>query len=257
MSNEEEQHWMSKASIEKPIVVSEFPKSGGSWIVSMLGKALWIPCRDIYVQPGFNLFDFRQHPWYSDVDVPDHPVQSVIKSHELPGSAAVAVDATQVHLVRDGRDVVVSKYFFERDFCVKNGIIESFDHDFDAFVEHQSREWAHYVTRWEDQPDVVTIRYESFLANPVGELGALVATLTGVTLEGDFLADVVAQFTRERFSASLDSAFKHNTFVRKGIRGDWINHFSEKNVRAFQAGAGEALCRLGYESNSAWGIENA
>lgn len=248
---------MIRTSIAKPIVVSEFPKSGGSWIVSMLGKAIGVPCRDIYVQPGFDLFDFRQHPWYRDVDVPDHPTQSVIKSHELPGSAAVTFDAQQVHLVRDGRDVIVSKYFFERDFCVKNGILESFDQTFGAFVERESRAWANYVTCWLEQPEVITIRYESFLADPVGELGDLVTVLTGVVLDREYLVDVVAQFTRERFAASLDSAFKHNTFVRKGIRGDWMNHFGEEDVQAFQAGAGDVLCRLGYETDSNWEMANA
>lgn len=238
---------MSKPSITKPVVVSEFPKSGGSWIVSLLGDALEVPRRDIYVRPGFDLFDFRKHPWYVDMEIPDHPVQSVIKSHELPGSAAITFDARQIHLIRDGRDVVVSRYFFERDFCVKNGILASFDESFESFVERQSREWAHYVTSWQARPDVITIRYEAFLVDPVGELGALVTALTGVTLDVEYLGEVVSRYTRERFSASLDSAFKHNTFVRKGVSGDWVNHFSEKDVRAFQGGAGDALRMLGYQ----------
>lgn len=240
---------MSSLSISKPVVVSEYPKSGGSWIVSMLGKALGVPCRDIYMQPGFDLFDFSQHPWYVGVDVPDFPMRSVIKSHELPGSRAIPFDASQVHLVRDGRDVVVSKYFFERDFCVKNGIMDSFDQTFESFVEKEARQWANYVLNWLNQPDVVTIRYESFLAAPAAELGALVTALTGSTLDEGTLEDVVAQFTRERFSASLASTFKHNTFVRKGVQGDWVNHFGQRDVEAFEAGAGDALRRLGYEAD--------
>jgi len=247
-----EQSGMNKIGITKPVVVSEFPKSGGSWIVSMLGKALGVACRDIYMQPGFDLFDFSQHPWYVGVEVPDFPTQSVIKSHELPGSLAIPFDVTQVHLVRDGRDVVVSKYFFERDFCVKNGIIESFDQSFESFVASESRSWANYVSSWLEQPGVLTIRYESFLADPAGELGALVKALTGATLDEDVLLGVVGQFTRERFSASLASTFKHNTFVRKGVRGDWVNHFNEMDELAFEAGAGHALRRLGYETDTSW-----
>lgn len=248
---------MSRMTISKPVVVSEFPKSGGSWIVSMLGKALGVPCRDLYVRPGFDLFDLRQHPWYRDVDVPDHPTRSVIKSHELPNSQAVPFEVTQVHLVRDGRDVVVSKYFFERDFCVKNGILDSFDQSFESFVERESRQWADYVSSWLAQTDVVTIRYESFLADPVGELGALVTTLTGETLDEESLASVVAQFTRERFAAALDSTFKHNTFVRKGVHGDWMNHFGEKDLQAFELGAGDVLRRLGYDTDGHRGASNA
>lgn len=244
---------MSETSILKPVVVSEFPKSGGSWIVSMLGKALGLPCRDIYMQPGFDLFDYSQHPWYLGVDVPDFPPQCVIKSHEPPDSPAISFDVTQVHLVRDGRDVVVSKYFFERDFCVQNGIIDAFDQTFESFVERESRKWGEYVSSWLAQPDVLTIRYESFLADPVGELGALVTALTGEPLDEDTLVDVVARFTRDRFSASLAATFKHNTFVRKGVKGDWVNHFGESDVQAFEEGAGNVLRRLGYETGQGAG----
>jgi len=37
--------------------------------------------------------------------------------------------------MRDGRDVVVSKYFFEKEFCVKNAILKEFSIPFDDYVE--------------------------------------------------------------------------------------------------------------------------
>lgn len=207
-----------------------------------------VPCRDIYVKPGFDLFDVRKHPWYSDVETPDFPVASVIKSHELPGSLAFDFDATFVHLVRDGRDVITSRFFFDRDFCVKNGLSESFDEEFGAYAERQAREWATYVGAWKGQPGVTTISYETFLADPVKELGALVETLTGFSPPPEYLEAVVSRFTREAFSASLDSAFKHNTFVRKGVSGDWKNHFSSTDLATFLAVAGGALEAFGYPS---------
>jgi len=39
------------------IVVTEYPKSGATWVVSMLGDALQLPKRDIYVNEAFGLFD--------------------------------------------------------------------------------------------------------------------------------------------------------------------------------------------------------
>jgi hypothetical protein len=247
---------IDKLKILKPIVISEFPKSGGSWIVSMLGDALQIPCRDIYMRSGFDLFDGKKHPWYQGADEFDFPMQCVIKSHEKPNSGAINFDATQVHLFRDGRDVVVSKYFFDKDFCVKNGITSSFEDDFDSFVEKTSHEWANYVHAWHEQSTVSSIRYERFLADPAGEVGALIFEMFAEELDKSYLDGVVSRFTRAKFSASLDAAFSHNTFVRKGVAGDWRNHFSEKNVAAFKSIAGNVLIELGYERDQKWHSKN-
>jgi len=243
---------IDKSKILKPIVISEFPKSGGSWIVSMVGDALQIPCRDIYMRPGFDLFDGKKHPWYQGAAEFDFPVQCVIKSHEKPNSRAINFDVTQVHLFRDGRDVVVSKYFFDKDFCVKNGITSSFDDDFDSFVEKTSYEWASYVLAWREQSDVGGVRYEQFLADPAKEVGALIFEIFGENMDESYLDNVASRFTRDKFSASLNAAFSHNTFVRKGVAGDWRNHFSEKNASAFKSIAGDALIDLGYEKDRKW-----
>src|SRR5688572_21416079 len=130
------------------IVVTEYPKSGGSWVVSMLGSALQLPKRDIYVGDGFDLFDVTKHPWYENASSHRLPQACVIKSHELPGSPAITFPAQFVHMVRDGRDVAVSKYFFEKEFCVLNGIYERFDIPFDAYVPQVAQEWRDYVSAW-------------------------------------------------------------------------------------------------------------
>jgi hypothetical protein len=39
---------------------------------------------------------------------------------------------------------------------------------------------------------------------------------------------------------------------RKGIAGDWVNHFSPRHAEAFDANFGDLLIRLGYEDNSDW-----
>lgn len=239
--------------IEKSIILTEFPKSGGSWITSMLGDALQIPQRDLYVRPGFDLFDIKKHPWYSDANNLDFPERSVVKSHELPGSKLIDFDATYIHLVRDGRDVVVSKWFFDKEFCIQNGISTSFEEDFGEYVEKTARDWANYVLAWTEKP-VVTIRYEEFLSNPVHYLGSLLIAIGYVNFSRKELEDTVSKFTKEKFKASLGEVFKHNTFVRKGISGDWRNHFSEENVVTFKRVAGDALLSLGYEVNSDWNI---
>jgi Sulfotransferase domain len=202
----------------KPIILTEYPKSGGSWITSMIGGALGLFKRDIYMRPGFNLFDTTKHPWYQNGAALDFPKASVIKSHELPNSELIDFDATFVHLVRDGRDVIVSRWFFDKDFMVKNGIVSSFDKKFDDYVEEKAIEWASYVTAWSNL-GFLTIRYEDFLSEPHPALGKTIKQISGVDMPSSILKHAISVNTREKFSESLSKTFQHNTFVRKGIAG--------------------------------------
>ena len=43
-----------------------------------------------------------------------------------------------------------------------------------------------------------------------------------------------------------------NNFLRKGIAGDWKNHFNEEAANIFHHYAGETLIKLGYEINDDW-----
>jgi hypothetical protein len=225
------------------LVVTEYPKSGATWLVSMLGDALGWPKRDIYVRPGFSLFDVRKVPWYRDCPVPDCPDPCVIKSHELPGSALVDFPATYIHLYRDGRDVAVSKYFFEKDFLVKNEITPAFDKTFAQFLEETARSWAQYVRAWSSEP-VIAISYEALLRNPLQELARLLRELNA-SPGSRAVAGAVEANTPRKLAASL-SGFRHNTFVRKATAGDWKNHFSAEDLRVFDALAGRELAMLGY-----------
>jgi hypothetical protein len=42
------------------------------------------------------------------------------------------------------------------------------------------------------------------------------------------------------------------SFLRKGIVGDWRNHFSAEAAVVFDAHAGSALIELGYEPDRSW-----
>lgn len=226
------------------IVVTEYPKSGGSWVVSMLGSALGLPKRDVYIGNGYDRFDVSKHPWYAGAPDFNLTESCVIKSHELPGSTWLAFPAQFIHMVRDGRDVVVSKYFYEKDFCVANGIYESFDEPFDLYVPRVAREWRDYVLAWLDVCPL-TYRYEDFLRDPFAALKQALVDLEGVVADERIHAAVAAN-TKEEFSRSLEKVFKYSSFVRKATAGDWRQYFSDEHIRVFEQIAGDALDRLGY-----------
>lgn len=234
----------------KRIVVSEYPKSGGTWIVSMLGDALRLPKRDIYVGDDYRAFDVRQHPWYAGAASLGLTESCVIKSHELPNSSLLNFPAQYIHLVRDGRDVVVSKYIYDKEFCVRNGIYEQFEVSFDDYLVRVAVEWRDYVLAWlEVAPH--TCQYEDFLQDPFGFLRTVLTKL-GTPVPDSQIRYAVEANTKDAFRRALDKAFKYNTFVRKGTAGDWRNHFTEANKETFKEIAGDALIRFGYETNTIW-----
>jgi hypothetical protein len=216
----------------------------------MLARALAIPPRDIYINDGYKIFDVTTHPWYKGSESHGLTESCVIKSHELPDSPLHNFPAHYIHLVRDGRDVVVSKYFFEKEFCVNNGILPGFDMTFDDFVEKTSLEWSNYVAAWM-KTSAIVCKYEDLLEDTVSALGRLCSSL-GVIVSRETLEDCVKVYTRDNFRKALDNTFKHNTFVRKGISGDWKNHFSEIHKKIVKEYAGSVLSMSGYEKNSEW-----
>ena len=42
---------------------------------------------------------------------------------------------------------------------------------------------------------------------------------------------------------------------RKGVAGDWRNHFTQAHVDEFKTRYGDLLVRLGYEQSADWGLE--
>lgn len=234
------------------IVVSEYPRSGGSWVVSMLGDALSLPKRDIYVDDNYKSksLDVRKHPWYVEAPHLGLTESCVIKSHEPPSSSLVGFPARFIHLVRDGRDVIVSKFFYEKDFCVQNGIYERFDVSFDEYVPRVAIEWREYVLSWLDKHSI-TCRYENFLQDPCAAVTNVLTGL-GMTVPHSQISHAVEANTKDNFRRALDKINRHNTFIRRGIAGDWRNHFNNKHIEIVKEIAGDALILFGYEQDLCW-----
>jgi hypothetical protein len=239
------------------IIVTEYPKSGATWIVSMLGDALHLSKRDIYVSDQHRWLensakgiDLRQHPWFVGSASLNLTDCCVIKSHELPNSPLINFPAQFIHLIRDGRDVVVSKYFYERDFSVANGIYERFDVSFDDYVLQMATEWRNYVRAWMEY-DIAMFKYEDFLLDPPNTLQSVLDELGLVAKDEDVYQAVNAN-TKSKLKEALDKAHKHNTFIRKGVAGDWKHYFSADHVSVFKELAGDVLIQLGYETSSNW-----
>ncbi len=228
-------------------VVNEFPKSGGTWVGQMLGRALGVP------------FPRNRFPV---------PRTSIMHGHYLSPRGMENV----VVVWRDGRDVMVSWYhqqlvpheFNERQVARSRKELPLRDYgdvysNLPAFIEYSftrphspAFSWTDFVRRWHPREGAVHVRYEDLRRDAAGELRRMVASLTGKELGSEEAAAIADEFSFERQSGRPSGQENKGSFLRKGIVGDWRDQFSPEARRVFDRYAGEELVTLGYERDRSW-----
>lgn len=232
-----------------------FPKSGTVWLCQLMGTALGVPYPREYRSPIAMAAVIHAH-WRFD---PSFPSSAYIR--------------------RDGRDVVVSRYFYYVRALTGQGKPRRarrlhaifhrlygprFDPD-DArgnlprFIEAQFAEplgsaglaWHQHIEDWWDRPRVTHVSYEQLLEDPVPIVTKLMDALGG---RGD---PRIARATVDRWSFAtttqrLAGDEDRQSFQRKGVAGDWRNHFSREAGEVFDSCTGDALIDLGYETDRDW-----
>jgi hypothetical protein len=229
------------------LLVSEYPKSGGSWIASMVGDGLDLP------------FPRNRMPTVR---------RCILHGHLLPGPRRPRT----LVVWRDGRDVIVSWYFHclfmnerenhdlvretRRVFPVVDP--EDVRANLPRFIEfafdrqpHPGFSWSAFVSAWADAPQALHTSYEAMRADPEAELGRVLDEL-GARVDRRRVADIVERHSFARVAGRAAGTEARDSFLRKGVVGDWMNHFSAEARRVFDDRAGDALIRLGYESDRAW-----
>jgi len=194
--------------------------------------------------------------------------------------AAICPDAKVVHIVRDGRDVAVSSVHHQWNNATDQGgrrkltrekvaKREAYREDPDTFrasgesiftgehVAEIARSWSTSVSRAMADADLLgdnyyQVRYEDLLAEPVGEVRRLLEFLEADAGE-EVARECVKAASFEQLSGGRTQGEEDSSsFYRKGIAGDWKDHFTEEDRRAFKEEAGELLIRLGYERDLDW-----
>ena len=230
-----------------PVVLSEYPKSGGTWLSQMLAAALDIP------YPRNRLPMLRRqviHGCYLKVS---------------PGAPTVVV-------WRDGRDTMVSFYYhlvFDKPITSKK-FSDRLREDLGIENPHAIREnlprfiewafqggypgysWADFYDAWKHRSGYVETSYERLKADPQDELARVIEELGLGSVSDARLAEVVDEFSFSRQSNREAGEEDVTSFVRKGIVGDWKNVFSPEARKIFDRYAGEELVALGYEPSRSW-----
>ncbi len=234
-------------------LVTEFPKSGGSWMCQMISECLSIP------------FPRNKRPAIKNLGKP-----CVLHGHLSYNSNFKNV----VCVIRDGRDVMVSAYYhslFHNDrnvhWLVDKRRAELCFSDYDnikdnlpTFIEYMFSKgsgsvfrytWDKFNLSWNDK-NIPIVRYEDLLDNCAATLQKTLFKLIGKNISYDRISNTVEKYSFKNVAQRNRGEEDCNSFIRKGIYGDWKNKFTRKACKVFDYYAGDALLKLKYENNRRW-----
>jgi hypothetical protein len=182
------------------------------------------------------VFD-RLRPRAYLVDKTPTNVPYVPKIRELFPKAKLIV----IH--RDGRDVVVSdKFHLKRTYDKA----EAFEERVLKWRRAMELE-AEYVGPY----GIFQTSYEDMKERPREIVGKLMDFLQLPTSE-TVLEDMIHRSSFEFITGRREGQEDAGGFYRKGVAGDWINHYSDDEKERFGRLAGDLLVQFGYESSADW-----
>jgi len=98
----------------------------------------------------------------------------------------------------------------------------------------------------------VEISYEELLRDTTGTLRRVLAHHVPGPVDDQRLAEAVDRNSFERRSGRRRGQVDSNSFMRKGIAGDWLNYTSREAGEEFEKHFGGVLGLLGYETRRDW-----
>ena len=241
-----------------------YPKSGNTWLCFLLAYCLNAEYDDLDA-PGIHPTKAEQrryvkgglaHTSYQN------KVGKILKTHQLEQTSS---QEPLIYLVRDGRDVMVSYYFFKNNYLyardsfsvkkyllqIRNLINSNFKttseyRDFSAFLRQYSDEWANHTSSCLQRQPIAIIRYEDLKTTPEATLNELFQQLD-VGVSSDIVRQALTIFDFQKLSQRQEGEEDPSSFFRKGIVGDWKNHFSDEDLEFFWQRAAGVMTQLGYD----------
>jgi len=242
--------WFKASANLELILVSEFPKSGGTWYCQMLSHYLQLP------------YPRNRTPRME---------KSVLHGHYYFASSF----NKPVCVLRDGRDALVSYYhhMYFGNSILPERVFEKYrstapfkdfqnvEGNLPAYIEYMFTKyrlsgrffsWTGFVNSFWNNPNVVFVKYEDLLVDPANALGTSIKQLMQVEINNDLLKTAVDKYSFQSLTQREPGEENKKDFLRKGIAGDWKNYFTKEACEVFNHYAGNELVLLGYEKNKNW-----
>lgn len=154
-----------------------------------------------------------------------------------------------IYVLRDGRDVINSMiHHVTRSKMIKlmpkyryTKVCEIYD-DHNLFAKYV-REWREHVRSYlKNKHNYICVRLEDIIEDPSGIILHIAESLE-LPVNIDMTLRLIS------YKEMSKSAKSH---MRRGVTGDWKNHFTQEHKNIFKNVAGEELIKFGYEKDSRW-----
>ena len=184
---------------------------------------------------------------------PDSPCNNlkhrIIKEHFPYNKVAIKYVKNVIYICRDGRDAIVSYWYFINQ-------VRGINIPLNDFIKESSRHpygpWHEHVQHWLNAPiNKLVVRYEDMLVNPAM---CLKKVLDFAKLKRDALI-INRAVERSSFSSLKEiekikgfklDMLKNVYFVRKGEAGSWKELFDSESMRLFKVYHGAGIDSLDY-----------
>lgn len=193
--------------------------------------------------------------WLENIDDPD-AIEAIGEKTPEHALCMATLDtafpnAKFIHIIRDGRDVCVSGWFhnlrdggdaFRQRFPEINSYIQY------TLTQH----WLPYIQRAcafgaANPQRYLELRYESLHTEPEAEIARMLQFLEVDDSDAAIAACAEAGAFQKLAGGRDHGQEDRGSFFRKGVVGDWRNHFDQSNIATCQQHAGDMLRALGYE----------
>lgn len=227
-------------------------RAGSQWIRKILRES--IPDRIVEPQVGgvqFSRWPVQAGKVYPTLYVTKHQFERV----------ALSANHCRFVIIRDLRDTLVSAYFsikfshaviapviaIRRATLRSLSVEEGLMYLMDEWLQNSARIQASWVESGEE-----IIRYEDLLEDDVEILERTLLDKCRLPVSRERLRQVVQSNRFEQITGRQRGEEDVTAHRRKGMAGDWQNHFSPRVKEAFKIRYGGILIATGYEKDLNW-----
>lgn len=235
------------------VTVLGYPRSGTVWASQMIADYLQLP------YPILSYFPIG--------------CPAVLHGHQL----VEANGPPTVYVLRDGRDAMVSLYFYLRRAIPGRDLsraprrlrhrfpgatdLDDIATNLPGFIERQCTRptgtrhtWGEHArsVAASSRRDVPVLRYEDLRRDCAAALAEALSVLQETPADLDRVRESVDRFSFARQSGRQPGKADAGAFVRKGATGEWAEHFTRAAAETFDRYCGDALIEMGYEEDRSW-----
>jgi lipopolysaccharide transport system ATP-binding protein len=230
------------------------PKAGSQWVRKVLEGC----CPERCVTPTYGLTHFLR-----DSVKPGKLYPTLYVSRQQLDAVPLPRNTRRFVIIRDLRDTLISWYFSVKvSHTVEAAVTAAYRailnrlsiEDGLIWALHEAPHFAEIVNiqrSWQEAGEPL-VRYEDLLEHDVEIFTRLLLDQCRLPVRRAHLQSVIRACRFEQLTGRPRGVEDVSCHERKGIAGDWRNHFTDRVRQAFKACFGDVLVATGYERNSDW-----